>query len=153
MDTSTKLGDDTNLEAKSECSVSSESKNDSLKHTNQVDTTNIALKEKENVDKINDIKDAINEIDAENTTANASCVKVENESNSKNIITPSIDTPSTDIQYSIQVKEIKTEQKNENLTEDTSSNADTVKESCEATTADTTEKNINNVKRKRRTLR
>ncbi|KAL2739286.1 protein kinase C-binding protein 1 [Vespula maculifrons] len=152
MDTSTKLGDDTNLEAKSECSVSSESKNDSLKHTNQVDTTNVALKEKENVDKINDVKGAINEIDAENTTANASCVKVENESNSKNIITPSIDTPSTDIQYSIQVKEIKTEQKNENLTEDTSSNADTVKESCEATTADTTEKNINNVKRKRRTL-
>ncbi|XP_046816086.1 protein kinase C-binding protein 1 [Vespa crabro] len=133
MDTSTKLNDDTELETISQCSVLSESKNDSLEHTHQVDATNVAQKEKQNVDEVNDIKDAINEVDI-------------NESDSEDIVTPTIDK-----QDNIEVEEIKTEQENENLTDDTSSNADTVKESCEDSTTDTTENNIDNIKRKRRT--
>ncbi|KAI4503771.1 hypothetical protein M0802_001174 [Mischocyttarus mexicanus] len=149
MDTSTKLNDDNKLlEEKNQCSASNESKNDSSLENahHQVDTKNITYKEKQVVDKVDTIKDAVNEINRENITANISCIKIENESDSEDTVKPSIDVQNN------QIKGVKKEQKNENLTEDTSSNANTVKESCEDTTEDTTEKNINNIKRKRGNL-
>lgn len=147
MDTSTKLGDDTKLETITQCSVSSESKNDSTENTYQVDITNVVHIKKQNVEEIIDIDNIKDKVDTNNIITNISCVKIENESGSEDIVTPSIDK-----QSNIPIKDIKTEQESENLT-DTSSNTDTVKESYEDSTTDTTEININNVKRKRRTLR
>ncbi|XP_015189248.1 PREDICTED: protein kinase C-binding protein 1 isoform X1 [Polistes dominula] len=147
MDTSTKLNDDIKLvEGKNQCSVSNDSKNDSsLENAHRVDITNTNQKEKQDIDKVNTINDADNENNTENITANTSCVKIENESDSENIIESCID-----VENNIQIKEVKKETKNENLTEDTSSNANNAKENCEKdTTEDTTEeKSINNIKRK-----
>lgn len=148
MDTSTKLGDEIRLETITQCSVSSESKNDSIENTNQVDITNVAHIEEQYVEEIINIENIKDKVDKNNVIANTSYVKAENESSLEDIVTQSIDK-----QSNIPIKNIKMEQESENLTDDTLSNTDTVKESYEDSTTDTTEIDINNIKRKRRTLR
>lgn len=154
MDSSQNLVDDSEQLPKTEstCLMSSESKNDilstSIDHKEQDTAGSTVHKEKQDSDKTNAIKDVTDEVDIKDTDITISHIKIENTSEDDPKDTVVL---STDMESSNQI-ELKKEQEDNDLTEDTLMNTDTVEDSHEDSTTEIAEKNVSNIKRKRKTL-
>lgn len=152
MDTSQKLNEDTKKSLETEILISNESKTDivdrNVEDAEQVSTRSTTPQEKQDENNLHAQKDQTSEIDIKDSIVTISQIKTENisEDDSKDTA-----TLNTDMHSNKQIEKLIKEENN-SLMEDISLSTDAVKDDHEDTMAEITEKNVNNIKRKRKTL-